>query len=53
MKLSKDFYETIFLKASPEISDKSASLNKFVTERNISLADEKGWIEIIRYFNAL
>ena|GEM_PF-950601 len=53
MKLTKDFYETIFLKASPEISDKSASLNKFVTERNISLSDEKGWIEIIRYFNAL
>ena len=53
MKLSKDFYETVFLKASPEIADKSAYLNKFVSERNISLADEKGWIEVIRYFNAL
>lgn len=53
MKLSKDFYETVFLKASPEIADKSAYLNKFVSDRNISLADEKGWVEVIRYFNAL
>jgi len=53
LKLSKDFFEVAFLKFSADISARSASLSKFVQEKNLSLTDEKGWVDLVRYFNAL
>ncbi len=53
MKLSKQYFETIFLKASPDISQKSALLTKYVSDRNMPLTDEKDWILLVKYYNSL
>lgn len=53
IKLSNQFFETVFLRATTEISDKSAYLIKFVQVNKISLNDEKGWIELIKFYNNL
>lgn len=53
MKLSRQFFETVFLKATPDLSAKSAELTRYVIERNMHLDDEKDWISIVRYYNSL
>ena len=53
LKLSKEFFESGFLSFSPEISDKSAYLRKFVQDKNLSLTEEKEWVTLIKYFNYL
>ena len=51
--LTNQFFETTFLSASPEIAEKSAILKKYVTDKNISLTDEKGWSILVKYYNDL
>ena len=53
MKLSKQYFETVFLNASPDISQKSARLTKYVSDRNMLLTDEKDWILLVKYYNSL
>lgn len=53
IKLSRDFFDGAFMRSSPEIADKFASLTRFVQDKNLSLNDEKGWISLINYYNSL
>lgn len=53
IKLTKDFFDGVFLKASADIAGRSSLLAKFVQEKNILLTGEKGWISVISYYNDL
>ena len=51
--LSRKSYDSVFTHGSSELAGKYAVLNKYITDHNISLNDEKGWIALIRYYNDL
>jgi hypothetical protein len=53
IQLNKESFEQAFPKTSSEASAKWNSLNKYVTNRKISLTDEKGWIAAVNYYNSL
>ncbi len=53
MKLSRQFFESVFLKATPDLSAKSAELTKYVIDRNMHLNDEKDWVSVVKYYNSL
>ncbi|MEN9684773.1 MAG: hypothetical protein RLZZ28_559 [Bacteroidota bacterium] len=51
--ISKNSFDSVFTKTTAELAAKYPSLNKFIAEKNISLADEKGWIAVLNYYNSL
>lgn len=53
VRISRAFYDGQFLQSSADISSKSAILLKYIQDKNINLDDEKGWISLISYYNAL
>ncbi len=50
--LSRQSFDSVFTKTSAEMAGKWNKLNKYVTDHNISLATEKGWIAIVDYYNS-
>lgn len=46
-------FDSVFTRVSAEMSDKWPVLNKYITENKLSMADEKGWISVINYYNSL
>ncbi len=53
IQLNKQSFDQAFPKTSSEAAAKWNSLNKYVTNRKISLTDEKGWIAAVNYYNSL
>jgi hypothetical protein len=51
--LSRQSFDSVFTRGAGEIAGKWNILNKYVTDNNISLNDEKGWISVIKYYNSL
>ncbi len=51
--LSRQSFDSVFTKTSAEMAGKWNKLNKYVTDHNISLTTEKGWIAIVDYYNSL
>jgi hypothetical protein len=50
VSLSKNALQDFFT-THAVISDKWASVNRYITDNKIALDDEKGWIAAIQYFN--
>ena len=53
IKLTKEYFETVFLRSTTDIANKSAYLNKFVQDKKLTLSDEKSWISVIGFYNDL
>lgn len=51
--LSRKSFDSVFTRGSSEMAGKYAALNKYVTDRKISLSDENGWVAVVNYFNQL
>lgn len=52
ISLTQQSFESVFT-SSTTLTAKLPSLHKFISDKNISLADEKGWASVIKYFNTL
>ena len=52
ISLSRKSFDSVFTKTNGELAGKWAELNKYVTDHNISLTDENGWITLIRHYNS-
>ncbi len=53
ISLSKQSYDSVFTKTTSDLAGKWAVMNQYITENKIPLSTEKGWIDIITYFNKL
>ena len=53
VSLSRQSFDSVFTKTSSDLAAKWNQLNKYVESNKISLSDEKGWMNVINYFNSL
>jgi hypothetical protein len=53
VKLSKDAFDTYFLKSSPELAQKWPQLVKYAQDKQLSFTDEQTWILVLKYYNSL
>ena len=51
--LSRKSFDSVFTYVSAELSARRVQLDRYVTEKKISLDTEKGWIDLIRHYNSL
>ncbi|MES2371410.1 MAG: hypothetical protein V4557_02445 [Bacteroidota bacterium] len=51
--LSRKSFDSVFTYVSAELSARRVQLERYVTEQKISLDTEKGWIDLVRYYNSL
>ncbi len=53
ISLSKQSFDSVFTKTTSDLAGKWATMNKYIESNKISLTEEKGWINVISYFNGL
>ena len=53
IKLDQTSFDAIFSAPSSEMSGKTGQLNKYILDHKISLTEEKGWTDLINYYNGL
>ena len=51
--LSRKSYDSVFTRVSAEVSAKRPVLDKYISEKKISLDSEKGWVDLVRFYNSL
>jgi hypothetical protein len=51
ISLSKKSFDSVFTKTNAELAGRWADMNKYVTDNNISLTNENGWIALIKHYN--
>lgn len=51
--LSRKSFDSVFTYVSAEMSARRVILDKYITDQKISLNSEKGWIDLVRYYNNL
>lgn len=51
--LSKKSFDSVFTHGSAELASRYAVMNKYVTDNNISLDNEQGWVKVVKYYNNL
>jgi hypothetical protein len=53
ISLSRQSFDSVFTKTTSDLAAKWALMNKYIESNKVSLTNEKGWIDVIGYFNAL
>lgn len=53
ISLSRQSFDSVFTKTSSDMAAKWNQLNKYIESNKILLSDEKGWMNVINYFNSL
>ncbi len=53
ISLSRQSFDSVFTKTNSELAGKWNQLNKYIESNKVLLSDEKGWINVISYFNSL
>lgn len=51
--LSRKSFDSVFTYVSAEMSARRVLLDRYVTEQKILLDTEKGWVDLVRYYNSL
>jgi hypothetical protein len=53
ISLSRQSFDSVFTKTSSDLAGKWNQVNKYIESNKILLSDEKGWMNVINYFNSL
>jgi hypothetical protein len=53
ISLNRESFEMVFTRGTTDMTDKLPTLNKFISDKNISLTEEKGWVAVLDYYNNL
>ncbi len=53
ISLSRQSFDSVFTKTSSDLAAKWNQLNKYIESNKILLSEEKGWMNVISYFNGL
>ena len=53
VKLGRESFDSVFTKTTADMAAKWKILDKYITDNKISLTEERGWVNVLTYYNGL
>ncbi len=51
VSLSKQSFDSVFTKTTPELSAKYPALNKYISDKKLQMNTEEAWISVLKQYN--